>query len=163
MEPKKEEKSMDKISKYWKYAKAEYKLLKVLGAGTFGQVVFGKHRVTKKEVAIKFIKGDLDSHQRIRNLIRELSILRQLTAMKGNFFTTKLHDVILANKPDKPLKECKGLFLVLDYVPDDLKKMLDDISPGDFQEDHIKVIMYNILCSINFISSANLMHRDIKP
>ena len=57
MESKKEDKPMDKLSKYWKYAKEEYKLLKVLGAGSFGQVVHGKHRDTKKDVAIKFIKG----------------------------------------------------------------------------------------------------------
>ena len=83
--------------------------------------------------------------------------------MEGNFFTTKLHDVILANKPDRPLKEAKGVFLVMDYVQDNLKQMLDTISPSDFHEDHIKVIMYNILCSLNFIGSANIMHRDIKP
>lgn len=32
-----------------------------------------------------------------------------------------------------------------------------------FTEDHIKVIMYNLLCSINFLHSANVVHRDLKP
>ena len=27
----------------------------------------------------------------------------------------------------------------------------------------MKTIMYNMLCSINFLHSANIMHRDLKP
>ena len=104
----------------------------------------------------------MDSSGKVRNIIRELSILR-LSAMENNFFTTKLHQVIVANKKGKPLSSCRGVFLVMDYVPDDLKKMLDEIKTGDFSEDHVKVIMYNILCSLNFVGSTNLMHRDIKP
>ena len=33
-----------------------------------------------------------------------------------------------------------------------------EITPG-----HIKTLLYNMLCSLNFIHSANLIHRDIKP
>ena len=41
--------------------------------------------------------------------------------METNVFTTKLHDIILPPK-DKPLTH---IFLVMDYVDFDLKKMLD--------------------------------------
>lgn len=27
---------------------------------------------------------------------------------------------------------------------------------------HVKILLYNILCAVNFIHSCNLMHRDIK-
>lgn len=30
-------------------------------------------------------------------------------------------------------------------------------------EKHVLVLMYNALCSLNFLHSTNLMHRDIKP
>ena len=83
--------------------------------------------------------------------------------MGGNFFTTKLHDVIIANEPDKPLNKAKGVFLVMNYVQENLKQTLDNLVPADFDEDHVKVIIYNILCGLNFINSANIMHRDIKP
>ena len=51
----------------------------------------------------------------------------------------------------------------MDYVTDDLNKMLGEISLINFSEDHIKIIMYDLLCCLNFVNSVNLMHRDIKP
>ena len=30
-------------------------------------------------------------------------------------------------------------------------------------EEHIKTIIYNVLCAVNFIHSAQLVHRDLKP
>lgn len=41
--------------------------------------------------------------------------------------------------------------------------MINDISPSDLKEAHVKIIIYNLLCSLNFIHTAGLMHRDIKP
>lgn len=30
-------------------------------------------------------------------------------------------------------------------------------------EEHMTIIMYNILCCMNFIHTSNVIHRDIKP
>jgi serine/threonine protein kinase len=40
----------------WKHLKPNYKLLKIVGQGTFGTVVQAMHRKTGIEVAIKLIK-----------------------------------------------------------------------------------------------------------
>jgi mitogen-activated protein kinase 1/3 len=44
-------------------------------------------------------------------------------------------------------------------------KMFLAKKPKDFgfTEDHIKVVLYNLLCSISFLHSANVVHRDLKP
>lgn len=83
--------------------------------------------------------------------------------MKNNCFTTKLIDVIEYRKNDVPDADLEGVFLVMDYIENDIKSMLDLIQPENFTFEHIKILTYNILCGLNFMHSANLMHRDIKP
>ena len=53
------------------------------------------------------------------------------------------------------------LFLVLEYVESDLRKLFR--SPLFLTEMHVKTIMYNLLCGINYMHSAGVLHRDIKP
>ena len=85
--------------------------------------------------------------------------------MSGNIFTTKLHDAIITSGLDEDNKDAKeGLFLVMDYVESDIRKVLDSVKYGTMlSEDHIIIILYNILCSLQFLHSANILHRDIKP
>lgn len=67
---------MQSLNSIWKYVSNDYKLIKVLGQGTFGSVVYGKHRKSGTHVAIKYIKTNLSTHIECRNITRELSILR---------------------------------------------------------------------------------------
>jgi mitogen-activated protein kinase 1/3 len=55
------------------------------------------------------------------------------------------------------------VFIVMEYIESDLKKMLINTNIIDFDQSHILTILYNSLCALNFIHSANIMHRDIKP
>lgn len=34
---------------------------------------------------------------------------------------------------------------------------------NSFTEQHVITIMYNFLCAMNFLHTANVMHRDLKP
>jgi mitogen-activated protein kinase 1/3 len=51
--------------------------------------------------------------------------------------------------------------LVFEATPSDLRK----VYRGKFflSERHIKTILFNLLCGLKFIHSANVVHRDIKP
>lgn len=51
----------------------------------------------------------------------------------------------------------------MEFVDSDLNKVLKHSKDIAFDEDHVKYILYNLLCGLNFIHSANIMHRDIKP
>lgn len=52
----------------------------------------------------------------------------------------------------------------MDYVESDVKKVIETVKYGTIlSEDHIVTLLYNILCSVNFLHSANLIHRDLKP
>ena len=52
------------------------------------------------------------------------------------------------------------ILIVMEYSDIDLCKMLqNDCQIG---EDHVITIIYNLLCAMNYMHSANVMHRDIK-
>ena len=157
------EKQREHLSKHWKAISKNYKLLNVLGEGTFGKVIHARHRVTKKEVAIKFISTKFAKQSECRNILREISILRQFSKMQSNIFVSKLHDVIILSDDQKSLDNASGIFFVMEYVANDIKKLLLEVQQNTLKEQHVLIIAYNLLCSIKFLHSANVMHRDIKP
>lgn len=75
--------------------------------------------------------------------------------MENNTFTNKILDVKVFSDP--PI-----MFMVLDYMETDLKRLMcqDKFSVSQFA---ITKILYNLLCSLNYMHSANVVHRDIKP
>ena len=70
--------SKDKLAKDWLMLKDDYKLKEIIGKGAFGVVLLAKDRKTKQQVAIKFIETQFDYLITCRNVIREISLLRQL-------------------------------------------------------------------------------------
>ena len=56
----------------------------------------------------------------------------------------------------------RSVFLVMDYYQHSLRSMLDS-ELDNFSEGHLGIIVYNLMCGLNFLHSANILHRDIKP
>ena len=83
------------MDKLWKQVKTEYKLKSELGAGSYGQVMLAKHRHTKQKVAIKLIRDCFKDACMARKTYREVKILRKLSSIPKNIFTTRLIDIIL--------------------------------------------------------------------
>jgi serine/threonine protein kinase len=104
------------------------------------------------------IKFDSEDMFAFRPVIREISILRQLTHMKENLYTTKLHEIITPPE-NEPLDR---VFLVMDAGEYSLREVFN-LETMDFNPDHVVIILYNLLCALNFIHTAGIMHRDLKP
>jgi hypothetical protein len=47
--------------------------------------------------------------------------------------------------------EIPGIFLVTSWVEQDLKQIFNVIKPPSFDMDHVKIVLYNLLCSIYFL------------
>ena len=53
----------------------------------------------------------------------------------------------------------------MNYNNKDMKTMFSEGMHREFnfEESHLKVIVYNLLCALKFLHSANIIHRDLKP
>ena len=49
----------------------------------------------------------------------------------------------------------------MDYCEQDLRQML--CKEPVMEEEHVIIILYNLLCALKFLHKANIVHRDIKP
>ena len=54
------------------------------------------------------------------------------------------------------------IFIVLEYVDGDLEDLIAS-NKIEINESTIIKILYNLLCAMNFLETANVIHRDIKP
>lgn len=75
-----------------------------LGKGSFGTVIKAKHRETGQKVAIKLMKDVNKSSYSLRKLLREIIILRKLSEIENNIFTTKLLDIIIPQSSSNDLR-----------------------------------------------------------
>ena len=104
------------IDPLWKQLKPDYKLLEEMGQGSYGQVLKAQNRKTKELVAIKLMKNIFSDEYSARKTLREIKILRKLSQVPNNLFTTKLLELIL---------------------PENLKNKKDSLLPSIIEEEKV--------------------------
>lgn len=152
----KERKHTTNLPDSWKLVQNDYKLAALIGSGAYGKVVKAIHRKSGKTVAIKQMDNIFHNVYDSIKLVREVQIMRHLTQMNGGKHTVQLYDVILD-------QEMTSIFLVMEYVPSDFKNVLRKAEKIKLEQEQILVLIYKMLCAVQFLHSANIMHRDIKP
>ncbi|DAZ94533.1 TPA: hypothetical protein N0F65_002185 [Lagenidium giganteum] len=136
----------------WKVS-SRYRLVRLLGKGSYGQVAEAYDTVLNKKVAIKKIINVFDQEIDCKRLYREIYILRRLNHPQ----VIHLLDVI----PPDSFETFTDLYLVFEFLDTDLHKLI--MSPQYLTIRHIQVFLYQLLCGLKYIHSANVIHRDMKP
>jgi mitogen-activated protein kinase 1/3 len=141
-------------------------------------VIRARHKETGNIVAIKLIKNIFKCIYQARLAYREIFIMRKFSEIEDNIYTTKLVDVIFPKQFER-LQEGGGgegelpwmknmmmityIFLVMDFMQTDFRKLLNSTPKTSLNDEHVITILYNQLCVLNFLHSANVVHRDLKP
>ena len=94
-------------------------------------------------------------------MIRELSILRQLTenVKNGDYkHSINLYDARLYTDYEGSM----ALAIIMEYTGRSLDKLMEKSNIMGRYKD-IKQIAYNLLCSLKYLHGMGIMHRDVKP
>jgi mitogen-activated protein kinase 1/3 len=132
----------------------DYTIIKKIGSGSYGQVVEAIHIATGTRVAIKRMEDLFGDEEDCKKMVREILLLKDLGDCP---YIARILDII----EPYDINNYSDIYIVLDYVDADLKKVIK--SHLTLSEDHVSLIIYNILVSLLWIHSAHVIHRDIKP
>ncbi|XP_031394114.1 mitogen-activated protein kinase 7-like [Punica granatum] len=132
---------------------AKYKPLKPLGAGAYGVVCSALDKKTNKKVAVKKISKLFEDHTTAVRTLREMAILRQVRHAN----VIPLKDVMVPSLKTK----FKDIYLVFELMDTDLSHIIK--SSQGLSANHVKFMVFQILCGLCYIHSANVLHRDLKP
>jgi mitogen-activated protein kinase 1/3 len=131
----------------------DYECIKVLGQGSYGAVCSAMHKPSGKKVAIKKMDGVFEDEVDCKRILREVNLLRKL----HHPYVVNILDVLEPKNPDS----FDTLYVVLELAESDLKKVIK--SAIHLQIKHIQTVVYNLLCAVKYLHTANVIHRDLKP
>ncbi|KAM6376909.1 cyclin-dependent kinase 3 isoform 2-T4 [Pluvialis apricaria] len=127
-----------------------FQKLEKIGEGTYGVVYKARNKRTGQLVALKKIRLDSETEGVPSTAIREISLLKELKHPN----IVRLLDVVHSQKK---------LYLVFEYLNQDLKKYMDSPQTGELPLSLVKNYLFQLLQGVSFCHSHRVIHRDLKP
>lgn len=126
-----------------------YQIIRPLGEGSYGKVYLALSTLAGLPVAIKcYDRSKIKTETTCKRILQEIDILKSLNHPNVIRFI-------------EIFENTKYVFLVLEYADrDDLLKYLK--AHGRFTEADFLPILAQILNSLHYLHSINILHRDIK-
>ena len=128
----------------------KYEIIQKIGKGGFGVVWKAIDLELNKLVILKKIFGAFHTDSDSQRTYREIFILREFNHHSNIINLLRIY--ISSNEKD--------VYLIFEYMETDLHAVL---IARVLDENQRKFIFYQILKTLKYIHSANVIHRDIKP
>ncbi|NXU18054.1 STK36 kinase, partial [Pardalotus punctatus] len=125
-----------------------YHVLEMIGEGSFGRVYKGRRKHSAQVVALKFIPKVGRSEKELKNLQREIEIVRDL------------HHPNIIQMLDS-FETAEEVVVVTDYAEGELFQILED--DGSLPEDQVQTIAAQLISALYYLHSHRILHRDMKP
>merc|ERR1712093_726723 len=120
-----------------------------LGKGAYGIVWKSVDKKTKETVALKKIFDAFQNDTDAQRTFREIMFLQELE-----------HENIIGLQNVMKAENDKDIYLVFEYMETDLHAV---IRANILEDIHKQYIIYQLLKSLKYMHSANVLHRDLKP
>mmetsp|Transcript_3749 Transcript_3749/g.11165 ORF Transcript_3749/g.11165 Transcript_3749/m.11165 type:complete len:403 (-) Transcript_3749:151-1359(-) len=133
--------SCNRITDYYTFGR-------VIGKGSYGEVIMGTEKSTGESVAIKVMERT-DDPQELEFLKREIEVMRSLNHLN----LVRTYDIF---------DNDKKLYIVMEFVPEgDLFDVIAEET--NFTEANAAQVMREILIAVQYLHDRGIVHRDIKP
>ncbi|XP_028106843.1 mitogen-activated protein kinase 19-like [Camellia sinensis] len=148
---KKSPKEMDFFTEYGDSNR--YKILEIIGKGSYGVVCSAIDTHTGEKVAIKKINDIFEHISDAIRILREVKLLRLL----------RHPDIVDIKRIMLPpsRREFKDIYVVFELMESDLHQVIK--ANDDLTHDHHRFFLYQMLRAMKYMHTANVYHRDLKP
>ncbi|CAM8909374.1 unnamed protein product [Rhodiola kirilowii] len=130
-----------------------YKILEVVGKGSYGVVAAAIDTQTGEKVAIKKIQDIFEHISDAIRILREVKLLRLLRHPD----IVEIKSIMLP--PSR--RAFKDIYVVFELMESDLHQVIK--ANDDLTRDHHQFFLYQMLRSLKYMHTANVYHRDLKP
>lgn len=132
-----------------------FQIVKELGQGAYGAVVLAKYTELPNGglVAIKKITNIFLKKVVCKRAIREIKLLKHF---RGHKNITLLFDLDIVNPAN-----FNEVYVYEELMECDLHQIIKSGQP--LTDAHYQSFIYQILCGLKYIHSADVLHRDLKP
>ena len=127
----------------------KYEVLGVVGEGAYGVVLRCRNKESGEIVAIKKFKESDDDEVLRKTTLREVKILRSL----------RHRNIVMLIEA---FRRRAKLYLVFEYVEKNLLEVLE-AQPDGLAPEIVKLYTFQLVQSIQWCHSNDVIHRDIKP
>ncbi|KAM3395947.1 mitogen-activated protein kinase 19 [Capsicum galapagoense] len=154
MQQDQRKKSSKEMEFFTEYGDANrYKILEVIGKGSYGVVCAALDTHTGEKVAIKKITDIFEHISDAIRILREVKLLRLLRHPD----IVEIKRIILP--PSR--REFRDIYVVFELMESDLHHVIK--ANDDLTSEHHRFFLYQMLRALKFMHTANVYHRDLKP